>query len=82
MKHQHINDAKRIVRLLTNGGQELSNLAMAKVLSLPNPANRISDARKLNAPITDRWARSENGKRFKYYRVTSRKAAKEWLKRA
>lgn len=83
MNRKAQGDCRRIVELLLEcapGYGGYSNLQMGKRLNLANPAARTSDARKYGAPITDEWITRGN-KKFKAYFLTSKKAAREWLKR-
>lgn len=70
------HDTRRIVEQLLEGPE--TNLRLSFLLWIPNPANRISDARREGAPIKDTWRKSSNGCRYKVYSVNRQKARK-WL---
>ncbi len=80
MNAKHRSQCRRIVQALIEDG-ECSNTYLSAVIGAVNPANRISDCRKLGVPIVDRWTKLA-GSKFKLYKVGNKKAAREWLKAA
>lgn len=54
------------------------------LLNTSNSLNRVSDCRKYGAPIESKWIdwqlTSGQKTRFKLYRLSSKKAGREWLK--
>lgn len=79
------NDKARIMQALIAAPWPISTLSLSRSLCIPNPANRISDLRRAGAPITDKWrtwvSTAGHFSRFKLYSVTSKRAARQWLKR-